>query len=101
MGGFTFARSNIAFRAARRFSSRSPIFEPKATAVLIFVAIGDRGTFTAPAHPALSRVPAVCPRSTSRRVMRRAQKFHELQRDALAPVSYTHLRAHETPEHLV
>ena len=28
----------IAFRAARRFSSRSPIFEPSATAVLIVVA---------------------------------------------------------------
>src|SRR5882724_13360644 len=87
MGGFTFARSNIAFRAARRFSSRSPIFEPSATAVLIVVAaIGDRAyRFTAPAHPALSRVSAVCPRSTSLRVMRLAQKFRGLLRDALAP----------------
>src|SRR3989442_10014718 len=87
MGDFTFARSNIAFRAARRFSSRSPIFEPVATAVLIVVAaIGDRAyRFTAPAHPALSRVSAVCPRSTSLRVMRLAQKFHDLLRDVLAP----------------
>src|SRR6266404_6286782 len=86
MGGFAFARSKTAFRATRKFSSRSPRFEPSATAVLIFVAsIGDRGRFTAPAHPASSRVSAVCPRSISLRVMRLAQKFHDLLRDALAP----------------
>ncbi len=44
MGCFTFARSNIAFRAARKFSSRSPIFEPSAIAVLIYsvAAVSDR-----------------------------------------------------------
>src|SRR5678815_2662922 len=29
----------------------------------------------------------------------RSKRFHDC--DGLAPVSYTHLRAHETPEHLV
>src|SRR4029077_2184592 len=45
IGGFTLARLKIAFRAARRFLRRSPIFEPSATAVLIVVAtIADRGS---------------------------------------------------------
>src|SRR5678816_15033 len=37
----------------------------------------------------------------SSRVSLAPETLRELEPDALPPVSYTHLRAHETPEHLV
>src|ERR1043166_10079997 len=53
IGGFTFGSSKIAFRAARKFSSRSPIFEPSATPVLIVsvAAVSDRRKYDARRTP--------------------------------------------------
>src|SRR5678815_667474 len=48
-----------------------------------------------------NRTEVYCDTAEPRQALRWLADYHQLKAQHLDPVSYTHLRAHETPEHLV